>query len=187
MQMDGWCRNVLIKHVFLRKSFILLLFMLAVALHVLIVINFSWKLVSILHLCSFFLGKLQCGGCQTPSPLLFSTTNHNNHEFTPPDTQPSLFTFFILQRDDSIWILFSFLNSSVLSNPSTQRYPVPNENILLPKIKQAHHCTSIVQNNLYAKLLYPAVRLGSNGFSHVFMSCHLLLIYFVYIPRPVFW
>lgn len=123
-------------------------------------------------------------------PLHFFSSlqpKHNNPEFAPPDTESWLFTSPILQRDDSIWILFSFLNSSVLSNPSTQRYPVPNENILLPKIKQAHHCASKVRNNLYTKLLYPAVRLGSNGFSHIFMSCHLLLIYFVYIPRPVFW
>lgn len=55
MQIGGWSRNVFIKHVVLRKSFVLLFFAVAAILHMLIVIKFSWKLVSVARLLTNFL------------------------------------------------------------------------------------------------------------------------------------
>jgi len=55
MQIGGWSRNVFIKCLFLRKSFILLLFVVAAILHMLIAIRFSRKLVGMSRLLTNFL------------------------------------------------------------------------------------------------------------------------------------
>lgn len=145
MQIAGWSRNVFIKHVFLRKSFIPLLFVVAATLHMLIAIRFSGKLVSRPCLPTNFF-------CQSRASVVggktFSFTYFYSWTVVTAGFLLQLFKHCYLHpsfhSDVITYGFYSCSETSVLSDPSTPRYPLPNENTLLPKIKHAYHYGSIV-------------------------------------------